>query len=547
MVADSLSRRDLRPFAGVWRVQVVLPAGDDDSLRGLRDLVIRERVELEVELGAPVGFSLSGSSANASGPPTREQPDSDTPVVLIGPASHNEELRAWIRRRARPAARRPYVELDGPLLVIDAAGASEVTSALSLLRTAVRSRPAVGSDGGAPAGAGEPIRLEQTTASGPPEVVRRVADEIGWTYPAFGLRGIDGVALERRWRPVAERSGADIRVLQRWVAGLRDAHTAVRPTDARGFLPYSAFVASDDVDREGDAVRASARGSAIRLGHVPRWSAGWAAGARSGDVVLAVDGPVDPDELLATTGAERRTVGWFAGRRAMTVLPPGEVTVAVRNRAGHVFTWTETATGTPYPEPISWRRLNSGTGYVRVRGWLPGNAWSDALDAAFSELAAAERLIVDVRGNVGGNLVAALGFRDRFLSRPTTMGMIRFSVGDGTLAPPAPIEAVPASGRRWIRPVRFLLDRLSYSATEDALLGLRDLDHVEFFGEPSGGGSGRPRTVPLQDGVVLNVSTALTFENSGRCVEGRGLAVDVAVPPATLGSGHAVAVADTFW
>jgi carboxyl-terminal processing protease len=95
--------------------------------------------------------------------------------------------------------------------------------------------------------------------------------------------------------------------------------------------------------------------------------------------------------------------------------------------------------------------------------------------------------------------------------------------------------------------VTFLLDSLSYSAIEDALLGLRDLAHVRFLGEPSGGGSGRPRSVLLQDGVVLSVSTALTFERSGRCVEGNGLSVDAELPADALRSGRAVDDADSSW
>ncbi|RIQ13271.1 hypothetical protein DY240_26005 [Jiangella rhizosphaerae] len=92
-----------------------------------------------------------------------------------------------------------------------------------------------------------------------------------------------------------------------------------------------------------------------------------------------------------------------------------------------------------------------------------------------------------------------------------------------------------------------MLDRLAYSATEDALLGLGSLDHVELLGEPSGGGSGRPRTVGLHDGVVLSVSTALTYEPGGRCVEGAGLSVGRELPPGVLASGAAIAATDTGW
>jgi carboxyl-terminal processing protease len=46
-------------------------------------------------------------------------------------------------------------------------------------------------------------------------------------------------------------------------------------------------------------------------------------------------------------------------------------------------------------------------------------------------------------------------------------------------------------------------------------------------GERSGGGSGRPRTLRLLPGWRLTVSTALTYDRDGRCVEGAGVPVDV--------------------
>jgi len=65
---------------------------------------------------------------------------------------------------------------------------------------------------------------------------------------------------------------------------------------------------------------------------------------------------------------------------------------------------------------------------------------------------------------------------------------------------------------------------------------------VEVVGEPSGGGSGRPRSIPLLDDAVLTVSTALTFDHFGRCVEGRGIGVSRrAVGPTALD------VADADW
>ena len=207
-------------------------------------------------------------------------------------------------------------------------------------------------------------------------------------------------------------------------------------------------------------------------------------------------------------------------------------TLMARSPRGDLRSWREAPSPSPPYPLVAWRRLPSGTGYLRVEAWRPDPRFDDALDAAFRDLAATDRLIVDLRGNGGGNLIRALDFRDRFLREPTVCGSVRFSDGTGGLAPPTPIVGEPApEGRRWRGAVRFLTDPLTYSASEDALLGLQGLPHVRIIGELSGGGSGRPRVLRLLPGLMLTVSTALTFDRRGRCVEGAGIPVDEFVVP----------------
>jgi carboxyl-terminal processing protease len=112
-------------------------------------------------------------------------------------------------------------------------------------------------------------------------------------------------------------------------------------------------------------------------------------------------------------------------------------------------------------------------------------------------------------------------------------------------ADPAPVE------KRWNGPVRFITDPLTYSASEDALLGLSGLERLQVVGLESGGGSGQARSVPLQAGWRLMVSSCLTFDRHGRCVEGAGIPVDRRIPlPADRSSSWgaaALSAADSDW
>jgi carboxyl-terminal processing protease len=179
---------------------------------------------------------------------------------------------------------------------------------------------------------------------------------------------------------------------------------------------------------------------------------------------------------------------------------------------------------------VSWRRLSPAAAYLRVEAWVADAGVEERIDAAFEELCSCESLVLDLLGNPGGNLVLASRTRDRFLRKRTDLGSIRYSVGAGELSRGFPLVGEPASPeKRWPGRLIVLTDELTFSSSEDFLLGLQGLDHVRVVGRRSGGGSGRPRSLRLLPGWTLTVSTALTYDRDGHCVEGSGVPVDVAV------------------
>jgi C-terminal processing protease CtpA/Prc len=182
------------------------------------------------------------------------------------------------------------------------------------------------------------------------------------------------------------------------------------------------------------------------------------------------------------------------------------------------------------PRSRTWSRLDAERGYVQIRVWAAGQGIDESVDEAFAGLAGLATLVLDLRGNPGGNLLLATRTRDRFLREPTTLGSIRYSTGEGRLSERFPLVAEPAPAeKRWAGRLVVLTDPLTFSSSEDFLLGLQGLDHVTVVGAPSGGGSGRPRSLRLLPGWTLTVSTALTYDREGHCIEGAGVPVDVAV------------------
>lgn len=441
-------------------VDVVVPDAPGSDI--FAALLREEAAELVVELGADLRFF---DGVTPGGPNQLEfviDPSVDAPQLLVD---------RGVRR-------------------VEARGASldDCAAALHLLRTARRTGVDI---------------ARHASADTATEAVERVSAEVETTWPSFALAEIDWVRLSDVFRP----SPSDIDLVggfQRWVAQLGDGHTNVHAQGGVGALPYTARA------HEGRLV----------FGDIPTGTPAWELGVRSGDVLLGVDVP----HLWDCVGATPHLKPWLVGRRALSGIAGEPLELTIRRADGSTVTVDDVPGLSTWPQPIEHFRLQSGTGYLRIRRWLAGDA--DAIDHALTDLEDTQRLIVDLRGNAGGTLVAATAFRRRFLLHPTRMGSVRFSVGDGTLSAPAYYDDEPSDRRRWTKPVRFVTDALTYSASEDALLGLGQLAHVEVVGEPSGGGSGRPRTVPLLGSSFLTVSTALTYDHTGRCVERAGIHLD---------------------
>lgn len=468
----------LRPLLGdAGGVDVVVP--DLPGRDGLVALLREEAAELVGELGAEPRFSEGVTPGEPNQLEFVVDPSVDAPQLLVERGARRVEARG--------------------------ASLDECAAALHLLRTVRRTGVDI-------------ARL--TSADTAAEAVERVSAEVATTWPSFALAGIDWGRLSDAFRPTPSEVDL-VGGLQRWVARLGDGHTNVHARGGVAALPYTA----------------RAHDGRIVFGDIPTGTPAWEMGVRSGDTLLGVDVAA----LWDRVGATPHLKPWLVGRRALSGIAGEPLELTIRCADGSTVTVDDVPGNSTWPRPIEHHRLPSGTGYLRLRRWLPGDA--DAIDAALTDLEHAERLIVDLRGNAGGTLVAATAFRRRFLLHPTRTGSVRFSVGDGTLTPPAYFDDEPSDRRRWTRPVRFVTDALTYSASEDALLGLGQLDHVEVVGEPSGGGSGRPRSVPLLGSSLLTVSTALTFDHAGRCVERAGIHLDRPVRV----DGRILAEVDTAW
>lgn len=367
----------------------------------------------------------------------------------------------------------------------------------------------------------------------------RLVQGIEAAYPYFDLKGVDWGDLVSGYRPRIEEAESDeatFATLEEMLAELNDGHAGVTPPVVRN--AGCTFVETREI--EGQAVVVRTAGNALE------------AGLSAGSTILSVDGwPLeealeDINELLryGSTARQRRARAFqwllhtpYGEEREITFeTPEGEERTAVLVCAEDPAAAAEAGKGgdiwdvlVPAAERrVVSRRLESGIGYVRVPTF--GVDLVAEFDAALDDLLDAPGLIIDLRGNGGGNSAYGDQMAGRLMEEP-------FAYGRDTYAARLPTRAwrgamtfrVIPREPIYDGPVVVIMETSNFSSAEQFLISLIDSGRVQTAGRPTSGGSGNP-TVFRQPGPRdVRFSTASFVRNDGTPIEGRGLHPDVLV------------------
>ena len=356
-------------------------------------------------------------------------------------------------------------------------------------------------------------------------------------YPYFEMKEIDWDAMRERYRPQVEQTTSDAayhEIIESMLAELNDAHTGLSPS-----LVYDAGC-KFAVTREmaGEAVVVVSRRSAQEVG------------LEIGSVILTVDGEPIEQALEAvdfrlregSTPWQRRNRAFqsllytpMGGQREITFeTPDGVETTAIlacteaiaQIESEGAEVWELMRPG--YERQIVSRRLPSGLGYLRVP--TLGTDLVAEFDAALDELMDTPGLILDLRGNGGGNSAYADQMAGRFLGEPFVYGRDYYGSPMSTrgwrewmpfsVTPRAPI---------YTGPVVVIIETNNMSSAEQFLASLVDSGRVETVGQRTGGASANPVRFSLPGGRAARFSTANFRRNDGTPIEGMGFTPDVEV------------------
>lgn len=195
--------------------------------------------------------------------------------------------------------------------------------------------------------------------------------------------------------------------------------------------------------------------------------------------------------------------------------PKGTKVVLGINRRGvdELIHFTVTRDKIPVNTVDAGYMIRPGIGYIKISSF--GATTVQEFEEKLSDLRrqGAQSLILDLQGNGGGLLMAAVGIANEFLNRDQ---MVVYTEGRRS-----PRSAYMADGRGRFRDGKLvvLVDEYSASASEIVSGAVQDWDRATIVGRRSFGKGLVQRPIEFHDGSLVRLTVAKYYTPVGRCIQ----------------------------
>jgi carboxyl-terminal processing protease len=317
-----------------------------------------------------------------------------------------------------------------------------------------------------------------------------------------------------------------------WDLIKRDFYGPLPPTEERGYGavrgllstlddPYTVFIEPIPHQFEQDSLRGSYGGVGMELEHDAdgqvvlspfRDSPAAQVGILLGDVLLAVDDLLIIPEMDISQDIVARIRGEVGTDVVLTV-----------QRGGETLTFTITRQVIDIPS-VTWRVLEQAPtlGYVHISSFTDRTV--DELEEALDELLSggAQGLVLDLRGNGGGLLQAAIDVTGHFFDGGAVLYERRRGQAEKSY------EA-SKGGQALEIPLVVLVNGGTASASEIVAGAIQDRERGVLIGETTFGKGSVQLIFDLSDGSSLHVTAARWYTPNHHQLDGVGLTPDLVV------------------
>lgn len=176
---------------------------------------------------------------------------------------------------------------------------------------------------------------------------------------------------------------------------------------------------------------------------------------------------------------------------------------------------------------LKYRILPDNIAYVVYESFQSGIGEGN-LDDMFFSLRMCNGMILDIRGNGGGNLDNETKLASRFTNEKVLVGYRSHKTGTGRndFSSLESEYITPSKGVRWQKPCVVLANRSCYSAANTFVRDMKEMPLVTIMGDQTGGGSGMPFSSELPIGWSVRFSASPSFDVQKQQIE-FGIAPDI--------------------
>ena len=277
--------------------------------------------------------------------------------------------------------------------------------------------------------------------------------------------------------------------------------------------PHSSYIPAKDLEAVNSDLKGSFSGigvqftiqdDTIHINSVIQGGPSEKVGLLAGDRIVEVDDSSFVGKIVTNSEAMRRLKGEKGSKVKLGIYRPGEK---------EILHFTVVRGDIPVKSIDAAYMINDKFGYVKVNKF--GETTYPELLVALAQLSQAncKGMIIDLRGNTGGYMAAAIQMVNEFLPNNK---LIVYTEGRKS---PRENYTSNGTGSSQTMPLIVLMDEGSASASEIFAGAIQDNDRGTLIGRRSFGKGLVQQPIEFSDGSAIRLTIARYYTPSGRCIQ----------------------------